>query len=82
MAAQNNPLDHEAPHVSGTTSHKIARKQRSRRSSAPDCDTRLSHNRDDEEHGEIWKAENASPLESSNQFVERHGLPLDTRRQF
>lgn len=29
-----------------------------------------------------WKAENADALESSNAYVEKHGLPLDTFRQF
>ena len=82
MTDQNNHLDHDAPHVSGTRIQKIASKQRFNKSSAPDCDTRLSHSRGDEEHGEIWKAENASALEGSNEFVERHGLPLDTHRQF
>ncbi|WP_424929777.1 type II toxin-antitoxin system CcdA family antitoxin [Amaricoccus tamworthensis] len=31
---------------------------------------------------EQWKAENAAALESSNAFVEMHGLPLDRYRQF
>ncbi len=29
-----------------------------------------------------WKAENAAALESSNAYVEKHGLPLDQFRQF
>ena len=29
-----------------------------------------------------WKAENAAALQSSNAYVEEHGLPLDTYRQF
>ena len=41
---------HYSSIVSGTRIHKIATKQRSNRSSAPDCDTRLSHNRGVEEH--------------------------------
>lgn len=31
---------------------------------------------------ERWKAENKAALESSNAYVERNGLPLDTYRQF
>ncbi len=29
-----------------------------------------------------WRAENAEALQSSNSYVERHGLPLDRFRQF
>lgn len=29
-----------------------------------------------------WQAENAPALESSNSYVEAHGLPLDRHRQF
>ena len=31
---------------------------------------------------EQWRAENAAALESSNTFVDKHGLPLDRYRQF
>ena len=31
---------------------------------------------------EQWTAENASALESSNSYVEKHGLSLDRFRQF
>ncbi len=31
---------------------------------------------------EQWKAENATALRSSNAYVEKHGLPLDSFRQF
>jgi len=31
---------------------------------------------------EHWRAENASALESSNRYVENHGLPLERFRQF
>jgi antitoxin CcdA len=31
---------------------------------------------------EHWKAENAKALKSSNAYVEKHGLPLDSFRQF
>ncbi|EEE35960.1 conserved hypothetical protein [Rhodobacteraceae bacterium KLH11] len=31
---------------------------------------------------EQWKAENAAALQSSNAYVEEHGLPLDSFRQF
>lgn len=31
---------------------------------------------------EQWRAENAAALESSNTFVDKHGLPLDRFRQF
>jgi antitoxin CcdA len=31
---------------------------------------------------ERWKAENAAALRSSNAYVERHGLPLESFRQF
>ena len=30
----------------------------------------------------LWAANNASSLKSSNEFVEKHGLPLDKYRQF
>ncbi|MCB1376964.1 MAG: type II toxin-antitoxin system CcdA family antitoxin [Alphaproteobacteria bacterium] len=29
-----------------------------------------------------WKAENAAALQSSNAYVEKHGLPLEMYRQF
>lgn len=29
-----------------------------------------------------WKAQNAAALQSSNTYVEEHGLPLDQFRQF
>lgn len=29
-----------------------------------------------------WKVENAAALKSSNSYVEKHGLPLDSYRQF
>ncbi|HCW83746.1 MAG: type II toxin-antitoxin system CcdA family antitoxin [Planktotalea sp.] len=29
-----------------------------------------------------WKSENAAALQSSNAYVEKHGLPLDEFRQF
>lgn len=35
-----------------------------------------------EEHGRAWKLENAAALESSNAYVEKHGLPLAQHRQF
>lgn len=31
---------------------------------------------------EQWKAENAAAIRSSNTYVEQHGLPLDSYRQF
>ena len=31
---------------------------------------------------EQWKVENAAALRSSNSYVEKHGLPLDSFRQF
>jgi antitoxin CcdA len=31
---------------------------------------------------EQWKAANAAALKSSNSYVENHGLPLDSFRQF
>ncbi len=31
---------------------------------------------------EIWKRENAEAMESSNQWVKAHGLPLERYRQF
>lgn len=34
------------------------------------------------ERERLWKQENASALESSNAYVERHGLPLGRHRQF
>ena len=34
------------------------------------------------ERGRLWKEENASALESSNSYVDRHGLPLSQHRQF
>lgn len=35
-----------------------------------------------QEHGRLWKRENAAALESSNAYVEKHGLPLALHRQF
>ncbi|WP_170551177.1 MULTISPECIES: type II toxin-antitoxin system CcdA family antitoxin [Ruegeria] len=35
-----------------------------------------------EAKAEQWKAENADALKSSNAYVEQHGLPLDSFRQF
>jgi len=35
-----------------------------------------------EQHGRAWKLENAAALESSNAYVEQHGLPLAQHRQF
>ncbi|WP_170413190.1 type II toxin-antitoxin system CcdA family antitoxin [Ruegeria arenilitoris] len=35
-----------------------------------------------EAKAEQWKAENAEALKSSNAYVEQHGLPLDSFRQF
>lgn len=34
------------------------------------------------ERGRLWREENAAALESSNSFVEQHGLPLSGYRQF
>jgi len=34
------------------------------------------------EHGRLWRADNAEALESSNAYVDRHGLPLSPYRQF
>lgn len=31
---------------------------------------------------EQWKAKNAAAIQSSNSYVEKHGLPLDKYRQF
>jgi antitoxin CcdA len=31
---------------------------------------------------EKWQADNAAALQSSNDYVEQHGLPLDLFRQF
>ena len=31
---------------------------------------------------EIWRAENSVAIESSNKWVETHGLPLDRYRRF
>jgi len=31
---------------------------------------------------QLWKAENADAIQSSNSYVEKHGLPLDRYRQF
>ncbi|MFK7755277.1 MAG: type II toxin-antitoxin system CcdA family antitoxin [Sedimentitalea sp.] len=31
---------------------------------------------------EQWKAANAAALKSSNAYVDTHGLPLDSLRQF
>jgi antitoxin CcdA len=33
-------------------------------------------------HGELWLAANREALESSNAYVERHGLPLARHRNF
>ncbi len=35
-----------------------------------------------EARAQQWKAENAGALESSNAYVDEHGLPLDRHRQF
>ena len=35
-----------------------------------------------EAKAQAWKLENAPALESSNQWVEKHGLPLGRYRQF
>ncbi|NMG45319.1 post-segregation antitoxin CcdA [Aromatoleum toluvorans] len=35
-----------------------------------------------ERRAELWKAENREALESSNEFVEQHGLPLARYRGF
>jgi len=35
-----------------------------------------------EAKAQLWKIENAAALESSNSYVEKHGLPLDRFRQF
>lgn len=35
-----------------------------------------------ERRAELWKAENSAALESSNAFVEQHGLPLARYRGF
>jgi len=45
------------------------------------CETGLSQ-QIAEEHGRLWKQENASALESSNAYVERNDLPLAPYRQF
>ena len=34
------------------------------------------------ERGRLWKEENAPALESSNSYVDRHGLPLSQYRRF
>ena len=34
------------------------------------------------ERGRLWKEENAAALESSNRYVEQHGLPLSQHRRF
>ncbi|CAN5520844.1 type II toxin-antitoxin system CcdA family antitoxin [soil metagenome] len=34
------------------------------------------------EHGRLWRTANADALESSNAYVERHGLPLSHYRRF
>ncbi|WP_030541208.1 type II toxin-antitoxin system CcdA family antitoxin [Sphingobium sp. DC-2] len=34
------------------------------------------------EQARLWKADNASALESSNDYVDRHGLPLSRHRHF
>ena len=35
-----------------------------------------------EENAERWKQENRQAIESSNKWVEEHGLPLEKYRQF
>lgn len=35
-----------------------------------------------QERGRRWKQDNAAALESSNAYVEQHGLPLTRYRQF
>jgi antitoxin CcdA len=35
-----------------------------------------------EKHAEQWRAKNKAALNSSNAFVEKHGLPLARFRQF
>lgn len=35
-----------------------------------------------ERRAELWKTENHAALESSNEFVEQHGLPLARYRSF
>ena len=42
MADQDQPLDPETPHVSGTISQKIVEKQSSKRSSAANCSPTVS----------------------------------------
>ena len=34
------------------------------------------------ERDRLWKEENAAALESSNSYVEQHGLPLSQHRRF
>lgn len=34
------------------------------------------------ERAKRWKADNAAALESSNEYVDRHGLPLSRHRRF
>lgn len=36
----------------------------------------------DEIRAKVWREENAEALASSNEYVERHGLPLARFRQF
>ena len=35
-----------------------------------------------EKRAELWLQENMEAIESSNEYVEKHGLPLDTFRMF
>ncbi len=35
-----------------------------------------------EKRAEIWQSENLEAIQSSNDYVERHGLPLAKYRQF
>jgi antitoxin CcdA len=45
------------------------------------CETGLSQ-QIAQEHGRVWKQENAAALESSNTYVEHTGLPIAQHRQF
>jgi antitoxin CcdA len=35
-----------------------------------------------EKRAELWLSENKAAIESSNEYVEKHGLPLTRHRQF
>jgi antitoxin CcdA len=35
-----------------------------------------------EKRAELWLSENKAAIESSNEYVEKHGLPLARHRQF